>query len=62
MQTLMKAVMEKAEVKEFINQHPAHAAVCKAFKKHFEKGFTLNDLPSLIFTKGSSTASIKKAA
>ena len=43
MQTLIKAVMQKDEVKEFVKQHPVHDAVCKAFEKHFNSGLTLQD-------------------
>ncbi len=63
MHTLMKALMQKSEVKEFMAENPVHDAVVKAFDKHFEKGFTLEDLPFLVFTKKShKERTVKKVA
>ncbi len=62
MKTLMNNVLQKDETKEFMAQHPVHAAVCKAFEKHFENGFTLKDLPFLTFTGDSKEERTAKQA
>lgn len=62
MQTLMRAVMMRAEFQEFTRNHPVHDAVSKAFVKHFQKGLTLKDLPCLVFTGKPSKSNIKNAA
>ena len=63
MQTLIKAIMQKSEVKEFMSAHPVHKATYKAFEKHFEAGLTLEDLPFMVFTRQKEAKlKIKKAA
>ena len=63
MQTLFKTIMQRPEVKEFMAEHPIHDAVFQAFEKHFDRGFTLDDLPFIEFTgKEKREKTIKNAA
>lgn len=45
---IMKSVMGKPEMQEFMAEHPVHHAVVGAFYEFFKKGFTLNDLYPMI--------------